>query len=450
MDLLTFAIFFLALGGSIFLHELGHYVAARLAGIEVEEFGFGLPPRLLRFWRLKGQIVVAGQTFILPSNFELPFEREDGLGQGVNVLAEAVDEKLMVQSLELAATEDGQFRPTYPTMITRVDGRVQLSGILQKIEPGTEFTLNWLPLGGFVRPHGENDPNVRDGLSAANPWKRLGVLFAGPIMNLLTAIVVFAIIVALSGVAIPGVVTVASVEPESPAMQAGFLPGDVLLSLNGEPVSEIKATRTLIFANVDQTVTIVIERDGVEKTLLATPLSSRSVKQGALGIGLDSPRRPATLAESLVNGVAITGMQAINILNMPIMLIQGAISPEEGRLVGLFGMYNMFDQAVERDTETRLEAEAASATGEAAPLPSNYTLSLFGLLSVSLGVFNLLPIPALDGGRILFTMPELLFRRRIPYRFENAVNGIAFLLLLGLMLFVNLMDVIDPANFNLP
>jgi len=82
--------------------------------------------------------------------------------------------------------------------------------------------------------------------------------------------------------------------------------------------------------------------------------------------------------------------------------------------------------------------------------PTYYVLSLIGMLSVSLGVFNLLPIPALDGGRILFTLPEILFRRRIPPKFENMVNGVAMLVLIGLMLVVNVMDFINPVNINLP
>ncbi len=368
MDFFAFLIFFLVLAGSIFIHELGHFIAARMAKIEVEEFGFGLPPKALTLFKWQG----------------------------------------------------------------------------------TEFTLNWIPLGGFVRPKGENDPNVPDGLSAANPWKRLGVLFAGPIMNLLTAIIVFAIIVSLSGVAIPGVVNIADIQPESPASEAGFAAGDIILAVNGTQVSQIAQARGIILDNLGQPVSILIERNGQQQTIVATPLSTRvKENQGALGIILDAPRRPATLVESLTGGVVLTGMQAVTILSIPVMLIQGAIAPGEARMVGLVGMFDMFSQAVERDTETRQQVETASA-GSPAPSPTNYTLSLIAMLSVSLGVFNLLPIPALDGGRILFTLPEILFRRRIPYRFENVVNGVAFLLLIGLMIFVNLMDVLNPSNFQLP
>ena len=120
---LTLVIFFFALGGMIFVHELGHFLGARWAGIEVEEFGFGLP------------------------------------------------------SYKLATLFTWQ---------------------------GTEFTIHALPLGGFVRPKGENDPNVPGGFGAANPWKRLVVLVAGPLMNLLTAIIVFSALIAYEGIAEPG------------------------------------------------------------------------------------------------------------------------------------------------------------------------------------------------------------------------------------------------------
>jgi regulator of sigma E protease len=368
MGFVAFLVFFLALAWSILIHELGHFIAARLAKIEVEEFGFGLPPKALTLFKWQG----------------------------------------------------------------------------------TEFSLNWIPLGGFVRPKGEGDPNVPGGLAAANPWKRLGVLFAGPIMNLLTAVVVFALIIGMSGVVVPGQVFIGGVEENSPADQAGLLTGDVILSVNGVKPANIFDVRGEVLANLDREIPIVVERNGTQETVLVTPLSSRGENQGAMGVILEMPTRPATASEALVGGVTMTGTQAVMILSIPVMLIEGIIAPDQARLVGLVGMYDMFSQAVERDTETRQQAVQASTAGEPAPLPSNYTLSLLALLSVSLGVFNLLPIPALDGGRILFTLPEILFRRRIPHRFENAVNGVAFLLLIGLMLFVNLMDIINPSDFRLP
>jgi regulator of sigma E protease len=360
-------IFILALGGMIFAHELGHFIAARWAGIEVEEFGFGLPSKKL------------------------------------------------------------------VTLFTW---------------QGTEFTIHALPLGGFVRPKGENDPNVPGGLASANPWKRLVVLFAGPLMNLLTAVVVFSVLFSLEGVPVPGTVKINSVSQSSPAQQAGIQNGDVLLSINGKSVTEVEAAIAIIRSNLDKPVEMLVERNGEQVTITATPLSSRKANEGALGVSLGYPTRDATFIESVSGGALITGLQAAAILYLPVALIQGVIAPEDARFIGFKGIFDMFDVAVEEDVSSRQEAAAAPAG--TAPEPTNWTLNLIGILSISLGVMNLFPIPALDGGRILFTLPEILFRKRIPPERENMINGIAMLLLIGLMIFVNIMDFVDPAKIPTP
>jgi regulator of sigma E protease len=368
---MTLLIVVIVFGGMVFLHEFGHFLAARFFKIEVEEFGFGLPPKLLTLFKWQG----------------------------------------------------------------------------------TEFTLNALPIGGFVRPKGENDPNVPDGLAAANPWKRLGVLFAGPLMNLLTAIVVFSIIIAQTGIGVEGKVLIENVAAASPAQQAGIQANDVLLAVNGKPVATLDEARAAILGGIDTTLDLSIDRAGQKISISATPLSSRSKEQGALGVGLSYPRRSATISEVITGGFALTGAQAAGILYLPIGLIRGAIAPSDARLIGLKGIYDLFGQAVQRDVQTRQQPAASpAAPGQApqSPEPTNYILSLIAMLSVSLAVFNLLPIPALDGGRILFAMPEILFRRRIPYKLENVINGVAMLLLIALMVVINAMDFINPSNIKLP
>ena len=361
----TIVVFLLALGGMIFIHELGHFLAARLFKIEVEEFGFGLPSiRLARLFKWQG----------------------------------------------------------------------------------TEFTIHALPLGGFVRPKGENDPNVPGGLAAANPWKRLVVLFSGPFMNLLTAILVFAVLIGLQGMPVPGPILVDDVSPNSPAEQAGFQAGDMIVAMNEEGITDVEQAITIIQANLDQPVEIEIERGTEQLLLTATPLSKRTPQEGALGVGLMSATRPATVGEMVTGGAVITGLQAATIVYLPIAIIQGIIAPDEARVVGFKGIFDMFNVAVQADVQSR----QGVAGGSAAQRPTNWTLNLIGGLSVSLGVLNLLPIPALDGGRILFTLPEILFRRRIPPEMENVINGLAMLLLIVLLLFVNLMDFINPAQIPIP
>jgi regulator of sigma E protease len=265
---MTLLIVVLVFGGMVFIHELGHFLAAKIVNIEVEEFGFGLPPKILTLFRWQG----------------------------------------------------------------------------------TDFTLNALPLGGFVRPKGENDPNVMDALSAANPWKRLFVLFAGPMMNLITAIFVTAIIVSQIGMADKKVL-IDNVVADSPAAQVGLLPNDMILTINGQDVTDPSAARLLIKDGVDTKLTMIVERNGEKLSFAVTPLSTRPAELGALGVGLTSPRRSATFAETITSGVAYTGAQAVSILYMPIGLIQGVISPDEARLIGMKGIYDIFDQAVAKDTE---------------------------------------------------------------------------------------------------
>jgi regulator of sigma E protease len=442
----TLPIVVLVFGAMIFLHELGHFLAARFFKIPVEEFGFGMPPRLFRFWRAKGSIKVGRYDLQIPANFELPFERADGLRRAVDAVAVQVNEKLILKSISLAVTEDGQAVLANPEMRQMPDGTVRLSGIVQELDPGTEFTLNWLPLGGFVRPRGEDNPDIPDGLAAANPWQRLVVLFAGPLMNILTAVIVYSIVVFQMGMPITNVVLVDDVSPDSPAQQAGFVSQDILLSINGQKVTDIEMARSIIRENVDTQVSFDIERNGQQLTLSAMPLSSRTPEQGAMGVLLSNPSRPATIGESLLGGVTMTGLQSVSIITIPVAMMRGLVAPEEARLIGLKGIYDTFDAAIARDAQTRQET-AASPTPSS---PTSYTLLLIGMLSVSLGVMNLLPIPALDGGRILFTLPEIIFRRRIPARFEMVVNGVAFMLLIGLMLFINVMDFIRPVQVVLP
>ena len=367
---ISLIVFLLALGGMIFVHELGHFFAARMMNIEVEEFGFGLPSKRLATlftWR------------------------------------------------------------------------------------GTKFTIHALPFGGFVLPKGENDPNIPGGLAAASPWKRLFVLFAGPVMNLITAILVFTMLIAFEGVAVPGSVKIEAVTNNSPAQVAGLQSGDILKSINGQSVTEIDPAISIIRDNLDKPVELLIERGGEELTITATPLSSRPKSEGALGVNLAYPTRSATFSESITGGFTVTALQAATIVYMPIALIKGVIAPEDARFVGFKGIFDMFNVAVKEDVSSRQEIAAVPASSNAsAPRPTNWTLNLIGVLSISLGVMNLMPIPALDGGRILFTLPEILFRKRIPTEWENTVNGIAMLLLIGLMLFVNVMDFVNPVKIPLP
>jgi len=451
MNLLTLPVFIAVLAVSIILHELGHYLAARWMKIEVEEFGVGIPPRLFRFWRLPGLLRVGKTAIRIPANFKGNLSRQDLENRVVEVtLNKNSKDEFILQSLRLADTEDGQALLASPNLSQTGPEEYRLSGTAHEVRPGTEFTFNAIPLGGFVRPRGENDPNIPGGLASAPPLRRIFVLAAGPLMNLLTAFVLFVVIISQQGLPTPGVVNIVEVLENSPAQQAGFQVGDRLLAVNQTNIQTVDSARAAIRAGVDTPIRFSIQRGGETLSLSATPLSSR---EAPLGVSLSSPLRPTTLGEALLSAGLETSYQTANTFLLPALVIQGAITPEQARPVGLFGMYSMFDQAVQRDVETRQEAQTptpAAAAQPSADQPTNWTLSLAAMLSISLGVINLYPIPALDGGRILFSLPELLFRRRLPTNVENYLNGAAFLLLIMLMLLINSFDIFAPANFVLP
>ncbi len=474
-SLLAFVIFVAVFAGVVLVHEFGHFIVARLFKIEVEEFGVGLPPRALVLWREKGHLFLkSGKRIEIPRGFGLPFPWSVLADRELTLTVDAADDTLVLRSLEFSEPEPAKKPSTDPMRAERIQvdqngkvvkastpdqppakrqikigkqrGEIQLVDFITESHPGTEFTLNWLPLGGFVRPKGENDPNVRGGLAAANPWARLAVLVAGASMNLLMGVLVYSLIFSQIGIPDYKTVMLYEVMPDSPAEQGGLRVDDVILSADGEIITSTEQFRASIRAHIDQPFEVVVLRGGEELTFTVTPLSSRSAEQGALGI-LPGPAftQPASWFATLPISVEATYQTAYQVMSLPAQLVRGILPAEQGRIIGLKGIYDIFQQAVGRDVESR------APQGDTAPAqPTNFTLELIASLTISIGVFNLLPFPALDGGRIVFLLPELIFRRRVSARVENLVHAAGMLILLGLMLYVNVMDFVNPLEINLP
>jgi regulator of sigma E protease len=346
-------------------------------------------------------------------------------------------------------TEDNQRSSSSgkPIKAGKGNGEVELIDTVEEVHPGTRFTFNWLPLGGFVRPKGENDPNIEGGLAAANPWKRLAVLFAGPLMNLIAAMIIFAAIFTRVGVPDTNRVLVTSVIEGSPAEVAGFQGGDIFISGNDRLIHSYDELRVIVDANKDKPVAFLVSRSGQEIKLTATPKLNETEDRVMIGVGLGVPfRAPISLGETLSLGTKYTYLSARTLLSLPAQMIRGSLTPEQGRIIGLKGIYDILSQTVSHDVE-------ASATAPVSSDPVDQpvrTLELIASLSISLGIFNLFPFPALDGGRIIFVLPELILRRRVPHKFENLVHGLGMTLLLLFMLYVNVMDFINPVNVTIP
>ena len=374
--LLTWIVFILAFGGMVLIHEFGHFIAARMSGIEVDEFGIGLPtPGAITLFKWKG----------------------------------------------------------------------------------TRFTLNWLPLGGFVRPKGENDPNVPGGLAAASPWKRLFVLVSGPMMNLLTAVVIYAIIFNMVGVPDTSRVLVDTISSDSPAAAAGFKSGDVFVSGNGQPIANYDQLRVIVDENAGKPVNFLVERDGKQVALTATPLMNETEKRVMIGVGLSVPfKQTSSWVETLGLGAQYTGYSIRTLISLPAQLIRGTAAPEASRMIGLKGIFDILGQSVSRDVQAVNNPAPTTPSSGSASVPASpvdrpiRTLELLASLSISLGVFNLFPFPALDGGRIIFILPELIFRKRVSPQVEKVVHGMGMALLLIFMLYVNVMDFVNPISVNIP
>jgi regulator of sigma E protease len=303
---------------------------------------------------------------------------------------------------------------------------------------GTEFTINWIPFGAFIRPKGENDPDVPGGLAAANPWKRFAVLLGGPLVNIVTGILLFSVLFTSLGAPDYSKVQIMGISPNSPAALAGLKEGDNILKINGQAITASQQLSTIIQQNLGKEVTITVDRKGQVVEVRAVPRVNPPPNQGALGISMGNPVRRITWIESLPAAGQITWDQIYGLLTLPGKLAKGSIPADQARPVGPIGMFDIYSQVRSRDIQ-----DAAQAPNNALAAILN-RLWLMATISVALGITNLLPIPALDGGRILFVLPEILFHRRIPPQYENMVHLIGFAALLILMVYITSQDILRP------
>jgi regulator of sigma E protease len=301
---------------------------------------------------------------------------------------------------------------------------------------GTLFTLNWIPLGGFVRPAGEDDPNIAGGLAGASKRARFSVLVAGAVANFIFAAVIFWFAFMIGAPSFDqSRVAIRDVQPNSPAMAAGLQPGDIILEVNGRPVEGTDMLIAEIHSHAGSPVSFLVDRDGRPVSLTVTPRrpGEYGANEGPTGIALTHPpsSEPTTMgpAEAAVASVETVWAVIYGTLNAPAMLIRGEISPSMARPVSVVGISQIAGQA----------AETSATSRDWFPI-----LFFTGIISVALGFTNLLPLPALDGGRILFVLLEAVRGRRIEPEREGLVHMVGMLFLLGLMVLIIIQDIVNP------
>ena len=308
---------------------------------------------------------------------------------------------------------------------------------------GTDFTLNAIPFGGFVRFEDEVEEegeettekkaksSIIDGISNAPKWKRFLVLVAGATMNFIFGIIILVVMFNALGNPDPTRVKITDVAPDSPAAQAGLQKEDIFVSIADVKIDSSDRLSEQIKANLENEVSIVVLRNKQEVSTSLVPRQNPPEGQGAIGIIMGHPSIPAKFGETVKNAFGTFWYQVKTTLSLPVKLIQGAIQPKEARLVGIKGIYDMFSQAEATD----------QAAGSAAPITR---LALVSMVSIALGIGNLLPIPALDGGQILFLIIEAITRRKMNEKAVNIINTVFFFLLIALMVFITIRDFVNP------
>ena len=298
---------------------------------------------------------------------------------------------------------------------------------------GIDYSVNAIPFGGFVRILGQDDFAIEKrgagdpGSFTAKPWwAQAIVLAAGVAMNFVLAIVVLTAAFMIGTEAPTDVVRVAEVAPGSPAEVAGIQPGDIVRTIDGKGVTRTTDLRTYIFAHAGTPVTIVLDRDGRQVgPLTIVPRATPPENEGPIGVRLEDGTTPPTaLAPPQAFGQALrlTGDVVRQIAELPGQLLSRPANEPGPPPVG--GPIQIF-----------LVTAAVSQLGVAA------FLKLIGIISVNLGVLNIIPFPGLDGGRLFFVLLSAALRRRLSPQVEAAIHAVGFVLLLGLLVVVSVADI---------
>ncbi len=368
--IITILITVIVLGLLVFVHELGHFIMAKRAHMQVDEFGFGFPPRLVGVQRVQGVWkVVWGPK---------------------------------------STVEHGQ----------------------------TVYSLNSIPLGGFVKIVGENGDDIEhpNSFSHKSFFARLSTLLAGVIMNVILAWVLMSIGFAWG---VPAVVeadtvlqhgarlsaprvTILDVEAGSPAAAAGLHGGDGILQIDDVDVTNIASVQSYVTEHKGQTFRVRIMRGQTEHEFSVQSRSQPGPDEGPTGIAL-----------------GMVGLLRYPWYYAPVMGIQSVY----GQVANIFvGLYSLVSGHV---TFGQLggPAKIAQLTGQASQLGLAYVLQFTAFLSLNLAVFNVLPIPALDGGRVLFLIIEKIRGKKNNQTIEAWVNSVGFIALLVLILAVSVNDV---------
>lgn len=413
----TVIAFILIFGSLVFFHELGHFVFAKRAGILCREFAIGFGPKILSFKKgetlytirllpIGGYVRMAGED---PEVVEIKAGYRVGLqlNEKEEVIKIILNKKDQYENIRLMEVEQ-----------VELEHDLFIEGYVEDEDEDVRVRYPIHPSAIMVEDDQETmiAPYNRQ-FASKTLGQRAMTIFAGPMMNFILAFVIFIIIGFLQGVPIEDPV-LGEITEDGAAKEAGLREGDVVQSIDGAEVTNWTDIIEIVRDHPGEEVTFSIVRDGeiIELTVVPHVLEENDQEYGQIGVYRPFEKNPLSVAEYGVTETYFWTKQIIYILGK---MVTGNFSIE--MLSGPVGIY--------KSTE-----EVANA--------GIYNLMKWtALLSINLGIMNLLPIPALDGGRLLFFAVELVRGKPIDRQKEGIVHFIGFALLMLLMLVVTWNDI---------
>lgn len=427
-------VFIVILGILIFVHELGHFVVSRRNGVRAYEFGFGFPPRVFGIQFIRGE-----EMQKVSEAEEVKIEITDIKSRDEEIISETVTEKIRKVDKIMPV---GRWRIIWG----RHDGddkneqtdwrEIENKGLTR----GTIYSLNWIPVGGFVRIKGEDGThkNEIDSFSSKNAWTRIKILAAGVIMNFILAWLIISIVLVIgapeaveSGQSVSdSKIQVSGVLPKSPADLMGLKIGDEILktqifeSGNEINLQSVEDLQGYINSQKGKEIDLKIIRGKEVLDLKGTPRTDTPQGEGPLGI---------TLAQTHV--VSYPWYQALWKGLLLTINITGAI------LVAFAGLLQSLFMGKSVGADVTGPVGIALLTRDVTRMGVVHILQFMALLSINLGIINILPIPALDGGRILFVLIEKIKGSPVSQKVEQMFHTLFFALLIMIMIAVTFHDI---------
>ncbi len=292
----------------------------------------------------------------------------------------------------------------------------------KKDKRGTEFSLRVFPIGGMCRFEGEDENAVNErSFNAQKVWKRIVVVLAGPLTNLVFAILLAFVTLSAFGDFMPAVQEVTA---DAPAAIAGVEPGDVITQVNGKPVRFYFQTVDMIRAVETSDMTLSVLRDGETKILTLHDIYNEAEGRNLIGVTISAARMKFSVGESALRSVNYVTATLVETFRFFGRVAQGNATSSDA--AGPVAIVAIISEAVRSSGET--------------------VLRQLVLISASLGIMNLLPIPAMDGGRLVFMIIEAIRGKPISQEKEGMVHFVGLILLFGLIIFLTFNDVSNLIN----